>query len=149
MSVARVLRWPFVLAWAATLVVWFLSLPFNTTITPWGHTLNLCNGGLDVVVNSAAPSNDWSVEGNSPREPMRWWFRCRVYRWSPPHIRGRVPLWSVMLVCAGGTAWGWRAQRRHVKAAQAGRCEKCGYDLRGSAGGRCPECGHAVRDARA
>lgn len=41
----------------------------------------------------------------------------------------------------------WRGTRRRRRT--AGRCESCGYDLRGAAHERCPECGEPVAAAAA
>ncbi len=135
--VVRWLRIPAAAAGVVIGVAWVLSLPFNCTITPWGHTLNLCNGGLDVVLRTAVPANDWSVELNSPLEPMRWWFQVRVYTWSPPYIFVRCPLWPFMLAACGIGAAGFVLRQRLTW----GMCPRCGYDLRGVAAARCPECG--------
>ena len=142
-------RWPGVAASVLVALAWLLSLPFNSTISPWGHTINLCNGGVDFVVNTAVPARDWSVEVNSPREPMRWWFGFRVYAWSPAHIAWRIPLWSVLLITMGVTWAAFRSHLRRSRSAAVGRCRRCGYDLAGSPPGPCPECGRAATDARA
>lgn len=39
---------------------------------------------------------------------------------------------------------GWNRRRKRMKRIEAGLCEACGYDVRGSAD-RCPECGTAIR----
>lgn len=36
---------------------------------------------------------------------------------------------------------------RAIEREAAGRCERCGYDLRGNVSGRCPECGEYVTGA--
>jgi hypothetical protein len=137
--ISRRLRWPGVLVCAAIALVWFLSLPFNTTISPWGHTVNLCNGGIDLRVFAGFSNNDWSIEVNSPAEPMRWWFACRVYDWSPLTLAARFPLWAVFAPALLITIAAWRAPR----FTGADKCPTCGYDLSGSRRRPCPECGNA------
>jgi hypothetical protein len=53
----------------------------------------------------------------------------------------RVPFWFLTLL-AGGVVYAAcvRPLRASRRAIRAGRCPRCGYDLRGSAG-HCPECG--------
>lgn len=51
-----------------------------------------------------------------------------------------VPLWAVAVPPALVWTLASATVRRRRRRAAAGRCERCGYDLRGSAG-RCPECG--------
>ena len=53
-----------------------------------------------------------------------------------------VPLWTVLVVLlAATTALGLSGRR----AARAGHCQQCGYDLTGNVSGRCPECGTLIR----
>ena len=51
-----------------------------------------------------------------------------------------IPYWAVALPLAAAAGWGWWAGRRRSRREVAGRCLRCGYDLRAS-GERCPECG--------
>jgi hypothetical protein len=51
-----------------------------------------------------------------------------------------VPHWAIAVPLAAAAGWGWWAGRRRSRREKAGRCLRCGYDLRAS-GERCPECG--------
>ncbi|HPF38862.1 MAG TPA: hypothetical protein P5081_17185 [Phycisphaerae bacterium] len=52
-----------------------------------------------------------------------------------------IPYWPILLVLAGAWLALHRSERRRRRQAPAGRCGRCGYDLRGGASNRCPECG--------
>jgi len=62
------------------------------------------------------------------------WVEWRVVVW--------IPYWAVVLLTALPPLWALHLMARREKWRQAGKCLKCGYDLRGS-GERCPECGEA------
>jgi hypothetical protein len=47
---------------------------------------------------------------------------------------------AIFLVAGGIKLWRYRREGRKLRRLQ-GRCEKCGYDLRGLPEPRCPECG--------
>lgn len=58
----------------------------------------------------------------------------------------RAPYWfllMVLLALPARHAWVWRGLRRERVRRDAGRCVRCGYDLRASRE-RCPECGAAT-----
>lgn len=55
----------------------------------------------------------------------------------------KVPWWSLVALTAALPAARVAARIRRWRLRLAGRCAKCGYDLRASVG-RCPECGAAV-----
>lgn len=74
--------------------------------------------------------------------PLEWLPRYGV----PPKLRsaithnGFVPLWPFTAALGFTTVLLWRRDRRTLP----GRCESCGYDLRGNVSGICSECGKAV-----
>lgn len=56
-----------------------------------------------------------------------------------------VPNWAVALLFSVPLLWAIQGRWRRSRRVSAGRCGRCGYDLRGgSTTGRCPECGMAV-----
>ena len=60
-----------------------------------------------------------------------------------------VPYWLVALSAALPPAL-WAARRaagvrRRRRAASAGLCPRCGYDLTGNVSGVCPECGAGAK----
>jgi len=63
-----------------------------------------------------------------------------------------VPHWPGLLANTAlyGSAWALLLFGpgiiRRMRRRRAGRCVKCGYDLRGSTSTSCPECGHADND---
>ena len=57
-----------------------------------------------------------------------------------------IPLWVPGLMAAGGLAVALAINARRRRRVAAGRCVRCGYDLRGSPD-RCPECGTAATSA--
>ena len=59
---------------------------------------------------------------------------------SATHTIVNFPLWAVCLVTALPGALCVAHRRRRRSRARAGRCQRCGYDLRASPE-RCPECG--------
>ena len=52
-----------------------------------------------------------------------------------------VLIWSVLALIVAKAANRIRAFYRQRKAERVGRCQQCGYDLRGCVSGRCSECG--------
>jgi hypothetical protein len=68
------------------------------------------------------------------------------FRWdNEPHLSasGRtleigVPLWLVVLISGVSLA---QFHRRLMHRVKDGKCQNCGYDLRGCVGGTCSECG--------
>lgn len=98
------------------------------------------HGGFD----SYPLGSGGQVLGEEPQ-----WLGFGGALWAPPATHHRVytlwvPVWFVVIVLAlPGARW---IARRHVAVSRVreGRCEACGYDLRGAAHDRCPECG---RDA--
>jgi hypothetical protein len=80
-----------------------------------------------------------------PRTPVRWGRYRLDLEGGVSEIRGvTVDYWLLALVTGAWPAWrGARLlgqRRRHRRAARAGRCLGCGYDLRATPE-RCPECG--------
>lgn len=61
------------------------------------------------------------------------------------------PIWAGLLINTGVFSAAWFSLFLAVSLGRTymrrrrGRCVRCGYDLRGSAGPRCPECGGAIR----
>jgi hypothetical protein len=54
-----------------------------------------------------------------------------------------IPYWFIAGFLTGLTLLVWLPHRRRRERAAAGRCIRCGYDLRSTAeGAPCPECGH-------
>jgi hypothetical protein len=54
-----------------------------------------------------------------------------------------VPYWFLEGVMVGVAVLAWRAVLRRERWVKAGRCARCGYDLRATPE-RCPECGLEV-----
>ncbi len=99
------------------------------------------------------------TRGNGVMPNDRRWAVYRVPRFAPPVLRtyylNAMPFWTwwwlPMIICGCAVYWlmaqrhpslyvllGEAARRRQRR--EQGRCERCGYDLRGSED-RCPECG--------
>lgn len=84
--------------------------------------------------------------GNMPHYHDVWGFR-----WHPRSDRNweyrergmAVPAWSVALLTGVPPLWTAAARLRRSRRRAAGRCLRCGYDLRATPG-RCPECGTPV-----
>ncbi|MCL4196592.1 MAG: hypothetical protein KJZ69_03795 [Phycisphaerales bacterium] len=77
-----------------------------------------------------SPMHYWTFHG--------WWRRSRSDGLRDTAIY--IPIWTVVLLTAVPTAWIWRRDQPLAP----GRCEKCGYDLRGAAHAACPECGTVI-----
>jgi hypothetical protein len=87
-------------------------------------------------INSVAPGSESAWAGFryakvSVPDPRR--SRPKAYLWELV-----VPLWPVVALTALLPAF--RVWRWHRRRFAAGRCQKCGYDLRATPD-RCPECG--------
>ena len=57
-----------------------------------------------------------------------------------PEVLWAVAIW-LGLLCAVRAVAMWLRETRRGYRAWDGRCEECGYDLRGDLSGGCPECG--------
>jgi hypothetical protein len=88
---------------------------------------------LGFALNDDPLHNDHSKDGN--------------YRYRFPN--GHVPYWLILIICACGAwpmlreAFRRRGRRQRILA---GRCARCGYDLRATPE-RCPECGATATEA--
>jgi len=83
----------------------------------------------------------WAII-SSPGNPNDNWTDFHGYE-TEIHVR----YWFV-LGCSALTPLRWlRGHTRRRRAARAGACAQCGYDLRASTG-RCPECGAVVERGR-
>lgn len=66
-------------------------------------------------------------------------FSARAPRWAAIALLGALPfIWLASNVPA---VFKLPRRLRERRRARAGRCMRCGYDLRGCPSGRCPECG--------
>ncbi|MCZ6836824.1 MAG: zinc ribbon domain-containing protein [Planctomycetota bacterium] len=54
---------------------------------------------------------------------------------------GNTAVWAILL----GMTWFLGKTSLHLVRRRKGRCQKCGYDLRGAEHNRCPECGTMIR----
>jgi hypothetical protein len=80
---------------------------------------------------AAAPGRTF---GGTATVPLVPWLMA------PPYVSYVVPYWSMILLLAPPLALAPVGQMKRRWRRRRGRCERCGYDLRASAG-RCPECG--------
>ncbi len=78
----------------------------------------------------------------------QWGFRpSHSYQLVPSAISSKegfyfdIPLWVLLAIAVGLTAYLWRTDR-----APSWQCPKCRYDLRGHDGGVCPECGTPIAE---
>jgi hypothetical protein len=92
------------------------------------------------------PPQHWPRLNGSP-EWLRWsgldWKNVR--RGSGSYVYSErfviVPIWVLIVACAGLTYWAWRRAREGERQRMlVGHCMACGYDLRATPA-RCPECG--------
>ena len=103
--------------------------------------------------------NNWQVSGTAGLRGMvrRYGFHGLETPWRPYHTAsGRgwgvgtehglvVPLWPWPIVAIGVALYAHGLVRG---ARMRGRCERCGYDLRGLESDKCPECGVRSEQAR-
>ncbi len=96
-------------------------------------TADMQDLGINVPMPEAYPRFEWS--SRSTTHPTKGWT------WSRSTLA--FPLWlpTVVLGCWPGVAMVLWIRRRHLTV---GRCQSCGYDLRGSVSGNCPECGRTA-----
>jgi hypothetical protein len=102
-----------------------------TTITPGG---NVGSGIVTVSGQAYAPPYVLTALPSVLRVEV-------PYAW-PTGLTGALPLAWLSLVTAGALRRRAESRRR-----RAGRCTRCGYDLRATPG-RCPECGQAPSAAQ-
>ena len=99
--------------------------------------------------NANVEAAEWRVI-TGDNEPAAWHsFAGFVLGWGPsyyPFVAVGLPAWLVALLAVTPLAVCYGAKRRRSRRVAQGKCEHCGYDLRGSAG-ECPECGHPPSDA--
>lgn len=125
-----------------------------TTINSWDGSLEVWRNAMRGIESDDVPLRDggWHWQRGVPDRsrgpsllPNMWTFAISCARATYPAgqtgttIQIRLPYWS--LVIATGllpAAWLLRARGRRRSA---GRCRRCGYDLRATPE-RCPECGH-------
>jgi len=99
--------------------------------------------------NASVGAAEWLVI-TGDNEPAAWHsFAGFLLGWGPseyPFVATGLPAWFVALLAATPLAVYYGAKRRRSGRVAQGKCARCGYDLRGSAG-ECPECGHPRGDA--
>jgi hypothetical protein len=105
---------------------------------------------INVYPDRSPPSTGpwvWSSSFHRVQEEHRWWgwkwFRSVWLKTS--NTFAAVPLWVIAVSAFGGGALLVRAGLR--ARVVAGRCVRCGYDLRGlEVEAKCPECGKGGRE---
>ncbi|HNO76525.1 MAG TPA: hypothetical protein PKN33_00570 [Phycisphaerae bacterium] len=55
-----------------------------------------------------------------------------------------IPLWSIAMIALAFPVYQFLPTTRRKRRREAGLCENCGYDLRGSVSGTCSECGVGI-----
>lgn len=100
---------------------------------------------------SLVPWPGYARARNSPtaRPLIGWDRRIATPVWTPSILTEKLVLPVPILITPLALAGWWSVRRvRKLSGRSAGRCARCGYDLRGTAGSsagqrQCPECGAA------
>jgi len=152
------------LLFAATVALWLTSYFVKLSVThegAGGRSLwaSSYRGGIyftlhrtsqTLTISTLRPGWDFDAYRAEEVVPLETVAGTTIRRWVPlrtffdvfpmdTHV-AVVPHWLVAVVCAIVPGVAFVAQRRAARRARAGRCARCGYDLRATPG-RCPECG--------
>ena len=139
------------------LILIFVGEQFATTIDPADYPIlggSTRNGFNPTYSPSSVETILWRAKTYAAGRPKGYgalWdfagFQIIAYDRIDGYVVLVIPLWSIVLMLAGGSGWTWVRCYRQRQRRRPGHCTQCGYDLRGSPE-RCPECGTAPRAVR-
>jgi hypothetical protein len=120
--------------WAVALVMLLSSSGVSWTAGGGAFTVRRSYGALDYLVTERAGVRLGQRGGSGGPTTYDW----RAGRLAATLVLAGIATWLSVLM------YRWGMTRDPL----VGRCDECGYDLRGSAGGVCPECGAGAQARR-